>query len=86
MLKQQRNCVFATNSDFLIPISLQHSIVDLWYFKLWIVSNNLSLKYLRFTPSSCKDKKMFWLFKNLTIDCFVTENEYMYGLENLSLW
>ena len=31
------NWVFATNSDFLIPISLQPNIVDLRYFKLWIM-------------------------------------------------
>ena len=30
----QRNWVSATNSDFLIPISLQLDGVDLWYFKL----------------------------------------------------
>ena len=30
----QRNSVFATNSNFLIPISLQPDVVNLWYFKL----------------------------------------------------
>ena len=29
-----RNWVFATNSDFLIPISLKPNVVNLWYFKL----------------------------------------------------
>ena len=33
----QRNWVFATNSDFLIPISLEPNVIDLRYFKLWIV-------------------------------------------------
>ena len=32
-----RNWVFATNSDFLIQISLQSNNVDLNYFKLWIL-------------------------------------------------
>ena len=31
----ERNWVFATNSDFLIPISLQFNVVDLRHFKLW---------------------------------------------------
>ena len=33
--KLQRNWVFATNSDFLIPIYLQTDVVDLSYFKIW---------------------------------------------------
>ena len=31
----ERNWAFVTNSDFLIPISLQPNVVDLRYFKLW---------------------------------------------------
>ena len=42
--------VFATNSDFIIPISLKHDVVDLWYELCY-----LGLKYQRFTPSGCKD-------------------------------
>ena len=30
----ERNWVLATNSNFLIPISLQPDGVNLWYFKL----------------------------------------------------
>ena len=30
----QRNSVFDTNSNFLIPISIQPNGVNLWYFKL----------------------------------------------------
>ena len=30
----QKNWVFATNSNALIPISLQHDGVNLWYLKL----------------------------------------------------
>ena len=33
----ERNWVFATNSDFLIPISLQPNVVTLRYFKQWIL-------------------------------------------------
>ena len=33
----QSNWVFVTNSSFLIPISLQHNVVDLRYFKRWIL-------------------------------------------------
>jgi len=32
----QRNWVFATNPNFLIPIYLQPNYVNLWYFKLWL--------------------------------------------------
>ena len=41
-LRVRRNEVFVTNSDFLIPISSQLNVVD-------HRSNNLSLKYQRFT-------------------------------------
>ena len=52
------NWVSATNSDFLIPLSLQPNVVDLRYFTLWIRSVRLSsssLKYQRFSLSGCKD-------------------------------
>ena len=46
----QRNWVIATNSNFLIPISLQS-------FQIWInLSNRIyNLKYLGSIPSGCKD-------------------------------
>ena len=45
MVIGKRNWVFATNSDYLIPISLKTNGVDLRYFKLnFFRSNNLSLK------------------------------------------
>ena len=31
---QQRNWVFSTSSEFIIPISLEPNVVNLWYFKL----------------------------------------------------
>ena len=34
---KRKNWAFATNSDFLIPISLQPNVVDLRYVKLWIL-------------------------------------------------
>ena len=37
----QRNWVFATNSDFLITISLEPNVVDLNYFKLWILLDQI---------------------------------------------
>ena len=58
----QRNWVFATNCDFLIPISLYPNLVDL--SMLSVGSNNLSLSYERFTTLGCKDKRVgnlsFW--------------------------
>ena len=47
------NKVFDTN--FLIPISLQPNIVTMNYVR----SNNLSFKYLRITPSGCKDLSLW---------------------------
>ena len=41
-----------TDSDLLIPKSLQPDVVDLIYFNL---SNNLKLKYQRFTLLVCKN-------------------------------
>ena len=40
---EQRNWVFATNSDFLITISLEPNVVDLRYFETMksVKSNNL---------------------------------------------
>ena len=30
----ENNWVFATNSEFIIPISLEPNVINLWYFKL----------------------------------------------------
>ena len=38
---EKRNWVFATNSDFLIPITLQPVFLDLWYFKLLILLDQI---------------------------------------------
>ena len=37
LICKQRNWVFAPNSNFLIPISLQNDCVNLWYFKLRLI-------------------------------------------------
>ena len=39
--RSQRNWVFATNSDFLFIISLEPNVVDLRYFKLWILLDRI---------------------------------------------
>ena len=51
----ERNLVFATNSDFLIPISLKTKVVILWYSVNSAKSKHLSLKYQRWTPLGWKD-------------------------------
>ena len=38
---KRRNWVFATNSDFLIPISLHPNVLDLRFFKLWILLDQI---------------------------------------------
>ena len=39
----KRNWVFATNSDFLILISYEPNVIDLRYFKLWILLDQVIL-------------------------------------------
>ncbi len=36
-LQYKRNWVFATNSDFLVLVLFKPNVVDLRYFKLWII-------------------------------------------------
>ena len=53
---KQKNWVFATNSNLIIPISLQPYGANLWYFKLRLLSISInSLKYLRSTTMGYKD-------------------------------
>ena len=64
----ERNWVFVTNTNCLIPKFLQPDCIHLWYFKpmhTWIYS----LTYQRSTKSGCKDKgiiKSEFLAKNST--------------------
>ena len=49
---EQRNWVFVTNSDFIIPISLQSNFVDVRYFKLWILLDQITyVGYNNFSQS-----------------------------------
>jgi len=43
----------AKNSNFLILLSLQHYVVDLWYFKLWILLVQIVKVW---NVRTCKDK------------------------------
>ena len=49
---EKRKLVLATNSDILIPISLQHDVVKTLIFKQ---INSVNFKCQRFSPSACKD-------------------------------
>ena len=40
-VRKKRNWVFATNSNFPIVITLQPNVVDLRYFKLWILLDQI---------------------------------------------
>jgi len=53
----KENWVFATNSNFLIPIFSQPVCVNLWYIKFRIFDSKEmhSLKYLRSATLVCKD-------------------------------
>ena len=52
--ESQRNWVFVINYDLQIPLSLKPHAIVLRYFKLWILLDEKSLKYQRFTPSGGK--------------------------------
>ena len=44
----ERSCAMIINTNFLLPISLQPDVVNLWHFKLWILFGQIvSLKYQR---------------------------------------
>jgi len=53
----ERSWVLATSSDFLIPLSFEPYVVNLWYFKLVIFDYNSShsLKCQLSTTLDCKD-------------------------------
>ena len=40
-LFSKRDWVFGTNSDFLIPVSLQPGVVDRRYFKQWVMLDQI---------------------------------------------
>ena len=41
LLSLERNWVFATNSDFLVTVSLEPNVADLRYFKPWILLDQI---------------------------------------------
>ena len=83
------NWVFTTNSDFRILISLQSIFLYLRYFQAmnsFIWSNNIILKYQRFTPTGCIDlgirklefvEKIQFLFL-LSYTCMLYMLKYIY--------
>ena len=88
--------VFATNSVFIITISLQTNVVDLNYFKLSINSVrliNLSLKYQRVAPSGCKNFSYnsfedfsFHYKKSIVITCSCCIKQLIYYYQDKSLY
>ena len=73
----QRNWVFATNSNFLIFISLQPDILNLWYFKLILFDLTElihSFKYLRSATLGSKDKGI------ITKSEFVAQTQFLIKL------
>ena len=59
----KRNWVFVTCSYFLILISLQHNVLNLWCFKLLNLLDKITL--------GCKEKTQF-----LSRFCFLSASEY----------
>ena len=70
--RKQINLGFATNSDCLIPKSEQSNVVDLRYFKLVILFDQITVieKYQWFTPSDRKDI-------GIRIFDFVTKTQFL---------
>ena len=75
----ERNWVFATNSGFLTPISLRPDVVDLRYFKLWILFYQIvevwNIKGLHYRIAKIYGLEHFnlWLklnSYNLSLTCF----------------
>ena len=54
LLKKTDKQTKSINIDLAFAFALKSNVVDVRYFKQWILCN-LSFKYLRFTPSGCKD-------------------------------
>ena len=55
---KKRNWIFSTNSNFLIPKSMQPVGVKLWYFKIILfdhIKEFIAWKYLRYRKMDCKD-------------------------------
>ena len=46
---------FAGNSDFPIPLSLQPDVVNLWYFKLWMLLDKIEWIIIGFKPLGWKE-------------------------------
>ena len=55
---RQKNWVFATNSNFITPISSQSHCINLCYFRLFWSNRIHSLKYQSSTTSCCKKIEM----------------------------
>ena len=72
MKKQtQRNWVYVTNSDLLMPIFFPPDGVNLWYFKLiFFHLTEFILKYLRSTALDYKDIEIRKLL-------FVTKTQFL---------
>ena len=66
---------WATNSDFLIPLSFEPYVVNLWYFKLVIFDYNSShsLKCQLSTTLVCKDI-------GIRKSEFVTKTQFLYDI------
>ena len=85
------NWAFSTNSDFLIPIILQPSVVDrskIFLTMNYVGSILLGLKYQRFTPLGCKDIgiRKFWVCDQDSIPfsfliCPVEHGRICFGLD-----
>ena len=60
----KRNCVFSTDSDFLIPISLQPNVVDLRYFQIQFCITPSGCTYIGIIKSLFINKQVFGICSN----------------------
>ena len=66
MKVRKRNRVFATNSDFLITISLDPNVADLRYFKLYLCNLQCRKSYLFQTRHSVRSNNLSLNYQRFT--------------------
>ena len=87
LIIKQRNWVFATNSDFLITLSLEPNVADLRYFKLLILLNLIiwvwNIKGLQHRVLKILRIKYLILFKRLNSFVFNAGLELIPSIINI---
>jgi len=77
----QRNWVFATNSDILITTSLQPNVLDLRFFKFWILLDQIfkfcNIKDKLQLAYKDKEDQKIWVLANDSIPSVKDNSNYI---------